>query len=199
MKTTTRQDTRTHLLDTGEQLCLQRGFTGMGLNELLQQAGVPKGSFYHHFVSKEAFGVALLQRYFARSHQQFSAFLAQGDAPPQQRILAFYQQIEQRFHESGDIYGCLSVKISAEVCDLSESMRDALTQGSQAAMATLAATLEQAVAQHGLTLESSPQACAETLYLLWLGASLQSKITRDVAPMSNALRVFTHLLSPSTF
>ena len=60
----TEHDTREHLLATGERLCLQRGFTGMGLSELLKTAGVPKGSFYHYFRSKELFGVALLERYY---------------------------------------------------------------------------------------------------------------------------------------
>lgn len=199
MKTTTRHDTRTHLLDIGEQLCLQRGFTGMGLSEMLGQAGVPKGSFYHYFASKEAFGVALLQHYFARSHQQFSAFLAESSQPPQQRILAFYRQVEQRFLASGDMHGCLSIKISAEVCDLSESMRDALNAGSAATISTLAQALSRAVEQHHLTLDETPQDSAEFIYLLWLGASLQSKITRDAAPLSNALSVLRRLLSPSNF
>ena len=57
-------DTREHLLATGEQLCLHRGFVGMGLSELLKTAEVPKGSFYHYFRSKEAFGVAMLERYY---------------------------------------------------------------------------------------------------------------------------------------
>ena len=55
----TEYDTREHLLATGERLCMQRGFTGMGLSELLKTAEVPKGSFYHYFRSKEAFGVAI--------------------------------------------------------------------------------------------------------------------------------------------
>ena len=63
-KTVQRNETREHLLATGEQVCLQRGFTGMGLSEMLALAEVPKGSFYHYFRSKEAFGVALLERYF---------------------------------------------------------------------------------------------------------------------------------------
>ncbi len=44
---------------------MQRGFTGMGLSELLKTAQVPKGSFYHYFRSKEAFGVAMLERHYA--------------------------------------------------------------------------------------------------------------------------------------
>ena len=55
-------DTREHLLATGQELSLRLGFNGMGLTELLKKAEVPKGSFYHHFRSKEAFGDSALLR-----------------------------------------------------------------------------------------------------------------------------------------
>ena len=58
------QDTREHILATGETLIRNRGFTAAGLTELLSVANVPKGSFYHYFKSKEDYGVALLIRYF---------------------------------------------------------------------------------------------------------------------------------------
>ena len=75
----TEHDTREHLLATGEQLCLQRGFTGMGLSELLKTAEVPKGSFYHYFRSKEAFGVAMLERHYATYHQRLTELLQSGE------------------------------------------------------------------------------------------------------------------------
>lgn len=75
----TEHDTREHLLATGEQLCLQRGFTGMGLSELLKTAEVPKGSFYHYFRSKEAFGVAMLERHYAAYHQRLTELLQSGE------------------------------------------------------------------------------------------------------------------------
>jgi AcrR family transcriptional regulator len=48
--------TRQHILDTGYQLVLHKGFAGLGLLEILKACNVPKGSFYHYFSSKEAFG-----------------------------------------------------------------------------------------------------------------------------------------------
>jgi len=44
---------------------IQKGYTAVGLSELLATAGVPKGSFYHYFRSKEEFGQALLEEYFS--------------------------------------------------------------------------------------------------------------------------------------
>ena len=65
----TEHDTREHLLATGEQLCLQRGFTGMGLSELLKTAEVPKGSFYHYFAGKDAL-LSSLSTLFDEKYQE---------------------------------------------------------------------------------------------------------------------------------
>lgn len=109
----TEHDTREHLLATGEQLCLQRGFTGMGLSELLKTAEVPKGSFYHYFRSKEAFGVAMLERHYAAYHQRLTELLQSGEGNYRDRILAYYQQTLNQFCQHGTISGCLTVKLSA--------------------------------------------------------------------------------------
>ncbi len=82
-----RNETREHLLTTGESLCLQRGFTGMGLSQLLNQAQIPKGSFYYYFPSKEAFGVALLERYFVRYLQNLEQQLFQ---PADRRVSDYW-------------------------------------------------------------------------------------------------------------
>jgi len=57
-------DVRENILATGQRLMAGKGFSAVGLNEILADAGVPKGSFYHYFGSKDAFGEALLEHYF---------------------------------------------------------------------------------------------------------------------------------------
>ena len=49
-------DAKNHILDCGERLIANKGFVGVGLVEILTAAGIPKGSFYHYFGSKERFG-----------------------------------------------------------------------------------------------------------------------------------------------
>ncbi|RWR03537.1 transcriptional repressor NemR [[Pantoea] beijingensis] len=194
MNKTTRHDTCEHLLLTAEQLCLQRGFNGMGLSELLGVAGVPKGSFYHYYRSKEAFGVAMLEHYFAHYLQSIRAFLEEDMANPRQRIITYYQRAHDSFGENNCADACLSAKLSAEVCDLSESMRVALDKGSRAIIAVLSVTLHRAVKEQQVPLFSSPENCAEMLYILWLGASLQAKIRRDNTPLKQAITVIQQML-----
>lgn len=192
----THSDTREHILITGEQLCLRRGFNGMGLIELLKVAEVPKGSFYYYFQSKEAFGVAMIERYFALYHHRFRDFLDNHQGNQRQRIVDYYQQALDNFCQKGGVTGCLSLKLSAEVCDLSEPMRMALDSGSKSLLSTLCNALKRAQLQEELTLEISAEPCAQTLYSLWLGASLQSKISRDISSIANALAEIKRMLPP---
>lgn len=183
----TEYDTREHLLATGERLCMQRGFTGMGLSELLKTAEVPKGSFYHYFRSKEAFGVAMLERHFAAWHQRLTVHFETGAGNHRDRILAYYQETLNQFCQQGTISGCLTVKLSAEVCDLSEDMRTAMDNGARLIMAILARALEKGRANGCLIFTGEPLQQAQILYALWLGANLQAKISRSASSLENAL------------
>lgn len=195
MNKTVEHDTREHLLATGERLCLHRGFVGMGLSELLKTAEVPKGSFYHYFRSKEAFGVAMLERYYIGYHQRLAQHFSASGSTAREKLLAYYQQTLQQFCHHQQINGCLTVKLSAEVCDLSEDMRIALDRGAAQNIALLADSIQQGVEENSLTLDSDPLNVANVLYALWLGASLQAKISRSVLPLESALEHVKALLS----
>jgi TetR/AcrR family transcriptional repressor of nem operon len=187
MSRNSEHDTREHLLATGEQLCMHRGFTGMGLSELLKTAEVPKGSFYHYFRSKEAFGVALLERHYAGYHLRLTEHFAHGEGNYRDRLLAYYRHTLVQFCEQGIISGCLTVKLSAEVCDLSESMRTAMDRGASQIIALLASALENGRNEKCLTFPGDAQTQAQVLYSLWLGANLQAKISRSPVPLESAL------------
>ncbi|WP_058909916.1 TetR/AcrR family transcriptional regulator [Entomohabitans teleogrylli] len=195
MNRRTEHDTREHLLITGEQLCLQKGFTGMGLSELLRTAGVPKGSFYHYFRSKEAFGVAMLEHHYAGYNHQLAQLFNHGAGNYRDRLQTYFQQALSQFCNSGAISGCLTVKLSAEVCDLSEDMRGALEQGTSRVVALIATALEQGRQEQSINFVGDAPALARTLYALWLGANLQAKILRAPAPLESALAHVNRILA----
>lgn len=188
-------DTREHLLTIGERLCLARGFTGMGLSELLRTAEVPKGSFYHYFRSKEAFGVAMLERYYQASNLRVAEQFSRGEGNYRQRLLKWYQDMLSYFCQSGNLSNCLIVKLSAEVCDLSEDMRGALNNGGSQLISRLADALEKGRSEKSLSFEGDPLDQAMVLYSLWLGASLQAKISRSAQPLESALAHVRTLLA----
>ncbi|MFS7241904.1 TetR/AcrR family transcriptional regulator [Serratia proteamaculans] len=190
-------DTREHLLATGETLSLRLGFTGMGLSELLSTAGVPKGSFYHYFRSKEVFGEAMLQRYFEHYDAAMQQLFTDDNSDARHQLLSYYAQAISYHCRSECHNACLAVKLSAEVSDLSEPMRHALETGSARVIGHLQDTIERGIREGSLSIAMSPAATAETLYSLWLGASLRAKIRHSVAPLTSALESIELLLRPA--
>jgi TetR/AcrR family transcriptional repressor of nem operon len=179
-------DVRRHILETAQGLIAAKGFSAVGLNEILTSAGVPKGSFYHYFGSKDAFGEALLKQYF-------EDYLADLDVTLQEPALNQAERLEGYFQNWENTQGgfdcrgkCLAVKLAAEVSDLSEAMRLALKAGTSGIIERLSQAIEAGAAEGSLSIDGSPRAAAETLYQLWLGASLMAKIGRTPAPFASA-------------
>ncbi|WP_432719923.1 TetR/AcrR family transcriptional regulator [Jeongeupia wiesaeckerbachi] len=186
-------DTKQHILDTGEAIILGKGFAAVGLTEILTAAGVPKGSFYHYFKSKEQFGNALFEHYFNNYLAQLDALFLDDGRSGQMRLMAYWQgwlstQGTCRCEEQ-----CLVVKLSAEVSDLSEPIRDTIKRGTDRVVARLAKLVEAGVADGSLPAELEPAHTAATLYQLWLGASLLTKIRRDDSALQTALTA-THAM-----
>ena len=184
---TSRNNTvRTHLLDTAQRIVGAKGFASVGLNQLLGAAGIPKGSFYYYFASKEAFGKDLLEHYFEKDLLQIETFLSEPGRTARDRLIAYWRFFRAN-QEHDDPHGkCLAVKLGAEVSDMSEDMRLALKAGTSAIVSRLSRVLEEGVADGSIAISGSPAATAQTLYQLWMGASVISKISQDRAAFFNA-------------
>ncbi len=187
-------DTRQHILDTGSRIIAGKGFSCVGLNEILQAAEVPKGSFYHYFKSKELFGQAMLEGFFEGYLGRIDALFATPGMSARERLLCYWQQWVETQCEGCDDQKCLVVKLSAEVADLSEAMRLTLRDGTGRVIDRLADCVAAGVADESLP-ALDPEDTARTLYQLWLGASLLAKLHRDASPLEQAMRATLQLLS----
>ncbi len=186
---------KTHLLDTAQRIVGAKGFAAVGLNQLLGEAGIPKGSFYYYFASKEAFGKELLEHYFKKDLEQIDASLLAPGRTARERLIAYWR-IFRANQEQDDLNGrCLAVKLGAEVSDMSEDMRLVLKAGTSAIVARLARVLKEGVADGSIAISGSPGATAQTLYHLWMGASLISKISRDRAAFVQANAATARILA----
>lgn len=189
-------DTREHILATGEGLIHGRSFTALGLTELLSQAGVPKGSFYHYFKSKEDFGVAMLVRYFSGYRERVGGLLTNEQAGNgRERLLTYFQQWLDN-HARCEAQSCLAVKLAAEVSDLSEPMRVALDEGMLAIVQKLAACIRAGQADGSIKPQLPPDSTAYALYSLWLGAALMYKTQHSLQPLQAAMIHTEGLLQP---
>jgi len=194
LSTTDTPDMRGHIVAVGQRIMSGKGFSAVGLNEILTTAGVPKGSFYHYFASKDAFGVALLEQYFEDYLADIDALFTRTDLTAAQALLNYFDGWRTS-QATADCQGkCLVVKLGAEVADLSEPMRLALRQGTAGIVTRLARAIERGVAEGALGVDSKPAMLAESLYQLWLGASVMAKITRAAAPFDAAMQATATLL-----
>ncbi|MEC6796878.1 TetR/AcrR family transcriptional regulator [Photobacterium sp. S4TG1] len=185
MKTKT-NDTRQHILDIGYQLVVSKGFTNVGLSEILKTAAVPKGSFYHYFKSKEQFGEALIHHYFEQYLEQVSAILVQGKGTGFDRLTDYFSRWLTIDNGTCNANKCVVVKLSAEVSDLSEPMREALKKGAYSIVNLITLCIDNGIKDGSITVKDS-QLTAQTLYQLWLGASLFYKLSQDVTVLQQAL------------
>jgi len=178
-------DTRLHILNVGYELIVNQGFTAVGLSQLLKAADVPKGSFYHYFKSKEAFGEALIEHYFDHYLTRVDSILVHGQGNHAERLLDYLSRWRDTQSGVCNAHKCLVVKLSAEVSDLSDSMRQALQKGADCVVQQMATCIENGVKEGSITSLDHQQA-AKNLYSLWLGASLLSKLSQSTDTLDSA-------------
>ncbi|MGM8849513.1 TetR/AcrR family transcriptional regulator [Salinicola halophyticus] len=189
------RDVKTQILDIAQSTMGSRGFSAVGLNEILKAAQVPKGSFYHYFESKEAFGVALLERYFSRYLAELDELLATRDESSAVSRLMRYWQRWVDTQTGHDLQSrCLVVKLGAEVSDLSDSMRQVLEDGTDRIIERLTRELTRARQNGEITADDDDGELAASLYQMWLGASMLAKVTQDDRPLQSALSTTRRLL-----
>ncbi|MBT9494978.1 MAG: TetR/AcrR family transcriptional regulator [Paucibacter sp.] len=188
-------DVRQHILDTGRSIILGKGFSAVGLNEILSAACVPKGSFYYYFKSKEAFGAALVEGYLFDYLTHVDALLAPDGAPAAQRLMRYWQSWMATGVSESPECNCLVVKLSGEVSDMSEAMRVALLGGTNQIIARLAGCIAQGAADASLPGTLNAPQTALTLYELWLGAALLTKLRRERSALDAAMHATRRLLN----
>jgi TetR/AcrR family transcriptional repressor of nem operon len=172
-------DTRENILDAAQRLVARKGYMAVGLSEILAEAGVPKGSFYHWFDSKDAFGEAMMQRYFDRYLSALDGIIADRDQDAARNLTRYWQGFYDLQVADNCQGRCLVVKLGAEVSDLSEAMRVVLKAGTTGIIDRLEQMINKGLADGSVSVTASPRDTAEALYDAWLGASVLAKIHRS--------------------
>ena len=180
-------DVRQHILDQGKAIITRKGFAGVGLNEILSAAAVPKGSFYHYFKSKELFGEAMLADYVQGYLAEMDVVLGQPGQSAARSLMDYWASwTSESLDGSGCDCRCLVVKLSSEVADMSEPMRMTLLDGTNRIIARLALAIAQGRVDDSLPSVTDPAHMASTLYQLWLGAAMLTKLRRDDSALKTA-------------
>ena len=198
---------RLHILETGSDLVLHKGFVGVGLQEILKNCGIPKGSFYHYFESKEAFGCELVKHYVdnyqLRLNELWADTAPSTDSAIQQSAYAklinyFSLWINDPLTSCGWAETCLVVKLAAEVSDLSDDMRVIMAQGAENLVNNIVALIQAGKIDQSISIQGDAFINAQVIYQMWLGAALLSKLQKDKAPLHHALDATQRMLNNPT-
>lgn len=192
-------DARDRLLAAGVELFAKKGFNGCGIAEVLEKAGVPKGSFYHYFASKEAFGVVLIEHTRDGYLELLKPILGDRRATPLQRLRRIFERCRDEAAADGPQQECLIAKIAMETANLSEPVHAAVRCAYQQWSALLAQVIREGQAAGEIDRKHDADRLGNVLVMLWEGASMRMQIDRNVAPLNDFLTfVFDTLLPPPT-
>jgi TetR/AcrR family transcriptional regulator, transcriptional repressor for nem operon len=175
-------DVRRRLLAAGLDLVHSRGFAASGVKDITDAAGVPKGSFYAYFPSKEAFAAAILEHYWSDIEARLLPIL-RDDGVAQERITRFFHALADE-HEAGDfLLGCLIGNLSLELAGSSEPVRAELVSILDGWNQALTACVRSGQGQTGgVRADLAAADLAALLIEAWEGAALRGKVTRSRAP-----------------
>lgn len=178
-------DTRERILAAGATLFGQKGFNGCGLNEVLQAAGVPKGSFYHYFGSKEEFGVALIERARDAHLAELRPLLSDRRMTPLERLRAIFAQARAECAATGPTVECLIPKLALETASLSEPVHAAVKCAYQQWSAIMAQVIREGQAAGEISRKHDADRLANVLVMLWEGAAIRMQIDRNISPLDD--------------
>jgi TetR/AcrR family transcriptional regulator, transcriptional repressor for nem operon len=182
------KSTREHLIDVGLGLMHQNGYNATGLSDILKAADVPKGSFYHHFGSKEDFAAAALERYGMREREHAAAVLNDTTTPPLKRLRRYFSDLMTIYGQKGAIPGCMMGRFSLEIAADSPQLRRRISATFDHWQHTIATVIRQAVAQKELPAGTDPESLAGFLLNSWEGALLRSRADESNAPLETFMR-----------
>jgi TetR/AcrR family transcriptional repressor of nem operon len=175
-------DVRRRLLTAGLDLVHGRGFAASGVKDITDSAGVPKGSFYAYFPSKEAFASAILEHYWADIEHRILPILDADSSAPE-RITRFFHALADE-HEAGDfLLGCLIGNLSLELGGSSDAVREQLASILDRWDAALTACVQSGQRRGGgVRTDLEAGELAAMLIEAWEGAALRGKVTRSRTP-----------------
>jgi TetR/AcrR family transcriptional regulator, transcriptional repressor for nem operon len=194
-KDTGARGTREHILEIGAQAIAEKSFNSCGLAEILQRAGVPKGSFYHYFPSKEDFGVALIEKATEEYVELLRPILGDRKLSPLKRLRAVFEHSRAECLANGAARQCLVPKLALETSQLSEPVHAAVKCAYDQWSALLAKVIREAQAAGEIGRKHDADRLANVLVMLWEGATIRMQIDRSLQPVDDFLAfVFDSLL-----
>jgi TetR/AcrR family transcriptional regulator, transcriptional repressor for nem operon len=188
--------TRELLLRAGLEVLTEKGFSGTGIDEILGRVGVPKGSFYHYFDSKEAFGLDLIERYGEFFARKLERQLCNQALSPLNRLRAFVDDAKDGMARHEYRRGCLIGNLGQEMGSLPASFRARLKSTFEDWETRFSACLVEAQNAGELAQDADTKQLAACFWIGWEGAVLRAKLEQSATPLEVFAQFFLAGLPP---
>jgi TetR/AcrR family transcriptional repressor of nem operon len=178
-------NTKQKLIKAGAKAMLAKSYHAVGIQEILAAVDVPKGSFYHYFESKEAFGVAIIEYYGEQLASAIRAKVSDSAYSPRQRIVEYFLAIRDYYAVNGCGRGCLVAKLATEVANSSPAMREALKREFDKWIELFAGCIREGQKNSEIASAQPAQVIAEFLYTAWEGALIRMQVDNELTPVNH--------------
>jgi TetR/AcrR family transcriptional repressor of nem operon len=168
------------------ELMLQHGYAGLGVQHVLDRTGIPKGSFYHHFGSKQDMALQAVELYTSIGQELLDRTLAADGRPALERVRSFFEQLAG-FYAAQGYLGCLLGTLGQELAGANDLFRRHIEKCLASLATRIAACLEDARRDGTLPVESDTDQLANVLLNAWEGAALRSRLLRRPEPLKEVL------------
>jgi TetR/AcrR family transcriptional repressor of nem operon len=183
-------ETREALIRCGTEVFTEQGFMATGIDYILKQVGVPKGSFYHYFESKEAFGHAVLDNYAQDFAQRLDRWLLNEALSPLERLVGFVQNAKAGMARHNYRRGCMVGNLGQEVGMLPEGFRENLEAIFVAWQMRLSQCFKAAQVAGELAVHADCDELAAFFWIGWEGAVLRARLVKSDAPLNTFITGF---------
>lgn len=181
--------TKQRLIDAGLRMLLKHGYNDLGIQALLAETRIPKGSFYHHFKDKEDFALQVVDTYMTQVHAGLDASLLDPKRPPLSRVRDFFEMIQISYREEGYM-GCLLGGLGQELSGVSVLFRAKIAECFAAIAERVSGCLEEARKQGEIPCDSNVQEMANLLVDCWEGAALRSRLHKNPTSLEAMLNFY---------
>jgi len=178
------------IIQVGLDIVLRRGFNATGVDAILKQAKVPKGSFYNFFASKEEFALDIIDQFVAGREEIFTPIFSNDSLPPLDRIRKSFESLIAKFEGDDCTQGCLLGNLGQEMSDQSDNVRQRLEQSLQRWSRELTTLLLAARKENEISADMDAEMLAENLISSFQGALLRSKVKKSSEPLKNFIYLY---------
>jgi TetR/AcrR family transcriptional repressor of nem operon len=178
-----KQDTRQIIIQNGAKIIHSKGFVNTGIKDILDASGVPKGSFYFYFKSKEDFGQALVDYYAETMTGMITGYLTDAGRTPMERLDRFFTESARFYEHNRFAGGCPIGNMSQEMSNISEPIRLKL----QAAFSRIRSAMKQCIIEAQELGQVDEKLDPEVLAVFTLngfeGALIDMKVSKSTRPL----------------